>query len=115
MNKGITYKASGRVKSSPCKVSIVAGMVKNLLVKDAMNQLSFCCKKVAKDLFKIASAAVHNAENNYNVVDIMQLKIIEISIGPSLKLKRLDMRARGRANFKYKRYSNVTFVLGMSS
>lgn len=104
------YSASARFKSSPYKVDIIVDLIKGLKVQDAVNQLLFCRKSVAAKLCVLLKSAMHNAENNFGA-EISDLKVSNILVGPSLKLKRLYTRARGRADFKYKRYSNVTINL----
>lgn len=111
MNDDLIYRASGRLKCSPCKISIIANAVRGLIVREAFNQLSFCRKKISVDLLKILLSAVSNADNKSGDSNGMNLILSDIMIGPSLKLKRIYMRARGRANFKYKKYSNVIIIL----
>lgn len=107
----MNFISSGRIKGSPYKISIVANELRGLKVRDALNQLKYCRKGVSMGLYKLVYSAASNAEHNFNEFDIMDLKIIDIRIGHSLRLKRLDMRARGRANFIYKLYSIITVVL----
>lgn len=111
MNNIEIYKASAVIKCSRYKVAVISNIIKGLYVKDALEQLCFCRKGVSSKLYKLLKSSIHNAENNFNVEDVEKLKVYSIDIGPGMRLKRLYERARGRANFKHKSYTNITINL----
>lgn len=110
-NRDVIVKAGSRVlKSTPCKLNLVAGLVRNKKVSFATVQLRFCEKKAAGLIRKVLNSAIANAQN-YGL-DIDNLYIKEILIGKSLTLRRVCPKAMGRANRVSKRYSNITVKLG---
>jgi large subunit ribosomal protein L22 len=111
-NRDVIVKAGSRVlKSTPRKLNLVAGLVRNKKVSFATVQLRFCEKKAAGLVRKVLNSAIANAQYNYGL-DIDNLYIKEISIGKSLTLRRVCPKAMGRANRVSKRYSNITVKLG---
>ncbi|WP_265042513.1 50S ribosomal protein L22 [Wolbachia endosymbiont (group A) of Sphecodes monilicornis] len=110
-NRDVIVKAGSRVlKSTPHKLNLVAGLVRNKKVFFATVQLRFCEKKAAGLIRKVLNSAIANAQN-YGL-DIDNLYIKEILIGKSLTLRRVCPKAMGRANRVSKRYSNITVKLG---
>lgn len=99
-----------KVRSSPSKVGLVAGLIRGCDAQKAIYYLKFCHKKVARSLSKILYSAVSNAENNFGV-DIDNLYVYEVLVGKSITLRRFRARAKGRAARILKRYSNVTVKL----
>lgn len=111
-NRDVIVKAGSRVlKSTPRKLNLVAGLVRNKRVSFATVQLRFCEKKAAGLIRKVLNSAIANAQYNYGL-DIDNLYIKEILIGKSLTLRRVYPKAMGRANRVSKRYSNITVKLG---
>ncbi|QTP62902.1 50S ribosomal protein L22 [Wolbachia endosymbiont of Ceratosolen solmsi] len=110
-NRDVIVKAGSMVlKSTPRKLNLVAGLVRNKKVSFATVQLRFCEKKAAGLIRKVLNSAIANAQN-YGL-DIDNLYIKEILIGKSLTLRRVCPKAMGRANRVSKRYSNITVKLG---
>lgn len=110
-NTNVIVKASSKVlKSTPRKLSLVAGLVRNKKVSFAIVQLKFCEKKAAYLVMKVLNSAIANAQYNHGL-DVDGLCIKEISIGKSFTLRRVYPKAMGRANRISKRYSNITIKL----
>jgi large subunit ribosomal protein L22 len=82
---------------SPQKACLVADTVRGLDVEKALDILSFSKKKGAKLIKKLLDSAISNAENNENA-DIDDLKIKSIIVNKGLVMKRIKIRARGRAD-----------------
>lgn len=89
------------------KGRLIADMVRNKNVADALNILKFTPKKGAQFMFKLLSSAVANAENN-NGADIDELKVGVVHVDESATLKRISPRAKGRANRICKRTCHIT-------
>ena len=104
---GVASAKATAVKSSVQKLSIVAEMIRGMNVHDALMQLEFCKKKVARDVKAVLFSAVANAENNNNM-DIDKLFVLGIDVGKSFSLKRFHPRAKGRAGAIRKHFSNIT-------
>lgn len=99
-----------RIKISPRKVSIVARMLHEMKVSDALNQLKFNQTRAASLLLKLLLSAIANAENNQNV-NPDTLVIEKFDVGAATFLKRFHARARGRAASIKRRYSNIRIHL----
>ena len=83
-------------------------------MKEALTLLRFAGVFAAEPIEKLLRSAVANAENNHSLdADGLWIRRITVDGGPGGRFtKRLDPRAQGRANFKRKRLSHVTIVVG---
>ncbi len=95
---------------SPLKMRLVADQIRGLPVDSALNLLSFSNKKAASILKKLLESAIANAEHNDGAdIDALKIKSICVDQGPTIK--RLQPRARGRADRILKRTSHVTVTV----
>ncbi len=106
------FAKSSAIKSSVQKVNLVASLIRGSKIADAMLQLRFCKKKVAKEIEMVLKSAVANAEANYGY-DIDRLYVSEILVGKAFFLKRLMANARGRASRIKKPYSKVSVFVSI--
>ena len=95
---------------SPQKAGLVADQVRGLDVEKALDVLSFSKKKGASIIRKLLDSAISNAENNENA-DIDNLKIQSIIVNKGLVMKRIKIRARGRADRMRKPLCNIEIKL----
>lgn len=95
---------------SPQKMRLVADQIRGLPVDRALNLLSFNNKKAATILKKLLESAIANAEHN-DGADIDDLKISAICVDQGPAMKRLQPRARGRADRLLKRTSHITVTV----
>ena len=98
------------VRTSPRKLDLVAGLIRNQPVDRAINSLTFSRKRIAVEVKKTLESAVANAENNHGL-DIDQLVVAEASVGKRLVMKRMRPRARGRAGRIHKFFSRLRIVV----
>jgi large subunit ribosomal protein L22 len=98
------------VRISPQKLNLVAQSIRGLHVQDALAELAFSHKRIARDVKKCLQSAIDNAENNHNL-DIDQLVVAQAHVGKSLVMKRMHARARGRGVRVEKFFSNLTILL----
>lgn len=98
------------LRVSPRKLGLVAGLIRNLHVNNALIQLSFSKKRIARDVLKCLQSAVANAENNHNL-DIDNLFVAEVLVGKAIVMKRFRPRARGRGYRIHKPFSNLSIKL----
>ena len=89
---------------------LVADQIRGLPVDRALNLLSFSNKKSAATIKKLLESAIANAEHN-DGADIDDLEVKAICIDPGPTMKRLQARARGRADRLIKRTSHVTVTV----
>jgi len=102
--------AANNLRVSPRKLGLVAGLIRNMHVSNALIQLSFSKKRIAKDVLKCLQSAVANAENNHNL-DIDNLFVAEVLVGKAIVMKRFSPRARGRGFSIKKPFSNLSIKL----
>jgi large subunit ribosomal protein L22 len=98
------------IRTSPRKLGLVAGLIRGRNVQDALIQLEYSQKNVARDVKKLLSSVVANAENNHNL-DIDSLYVKEVQVGKGLVMKRFTPRGRGRASRILKSFSNISIVV----
>lgn len=101
---------ANNLRVSPRKLGLTAGLIRNLHVSNALIQLSFSKKRIAKDVLKCLQSAVANAENNHNL-DIDNLFVAEVLVGKAIVMKRFRARARGRGFRIEKPFSNLSIKL----
>ncbi len=94
-------------RSSAQKARLVADQVRGLPVNKALDLLKYSPRKAAKLIFKVLSSAVANAENNESL-DIDNLYVSKIMVDEGPSLKRIQPRAKGRADRIVKRTSHIT-------
>ncbi len=98
------------LRGSAQKLNLVAESIRGMKVEAALASLDFNRKKAARDVKKVLQSAIANAENNHSL-DVDQLVIAEASVGRSLVMKRISIRARGRANRIEKPFSRLRIVV----
>jgi len=96
-----------RARISPQKVNLVADLVRNKKVKDALDILKFTPKKAAMYLYKTIKSAASNAEKNFNQ-DIEKLYIKEIVVNQGTVYKRFIPVSKGRAHPILKKTCHIT-------
>ncbi|ANB02267.1 50S ribosomal protein L22 [Ectothiorhodospira sp. BSL-9] len=95
---------------SPQKCRLVADQVRGLPVERALQILSFSPKKSAHLVRKILESAIANAEHN-DGADVDELRVSRICVDQGPVLKRIQARAKGRANRINKRTSHITVAV----
>ena len=88
---------------SPQKGRLVADQIRGMPVEKALDTLTFSNKKVL-------DSAIANAENNEGA-DIDELKVKAICVDEGPVMKRIQARAKGRANRIMKRTSHITVTV----
>jgi large subunit ribosomal protein L22 len=100
------------VKVTPRKARLVADHIRGRSVPEARTILAFMPRAAARDLEKVLSSAVANAESNPNLRwsgDDLYISAVYVDEGPTLK--RWQQRARGRVNQILKRTCHITIKL----
>jgi len=94
------------VDQAPRKISLVASLIRNRTVADALIILSHTPKRAAIPVLKAIESAKANAINNHNF-DSKSLSISTISVTTGTRLKRFKPASRGRALPFQKKNSNI--------
>ena len=92
------------------KPNLVAGVVRDMSIEQAIDFLSFSKKKGARVIKKLLDSALANAENNHNA-DIDKLRIKSLIVNQGMRLKRIKPRARGRADRITKPTCHIEIIL----
>ena len=99
-----------QVRISPKKANLVAQLVRNKNIGDAVALLRYTPKKAAPVLRKLIESAAANAENNFKQ-DKESLHIKEIIVTEGPTYKRRMCISRGRTHPILKRTSHITVKL----
>ncbi len=93
----------------PLKVRLVADMVREKKVDEALAILDFAPSSSAHVIAKVVRAAVANAEMNFQLAQSpSEMKITRICVDGGPMIKRYRPRARGQVGSILKRSSHIT-------
>ena len=108
---GNQFKASlKKVRIAPRKARLVADLIRNKHVQEAIETLRFTNKKAAPLFTKLINSAVANVLHSATVdVDSLVVETVFVDEGPTIK--RFLPRAQGRATPIRKRTSHITLKL----
>ena len=96
---------------APRKARLVADLVKNQYVDDALNQLLFTSKAAAPVIYKLIQSAAANAQYQDPGVVVANLYVKEIRVDEGITRKWIRHRARGMADRIFKRQSHITVIV----
>lgn len=99
------------LRISPRKLNLVAELIRGRGAQDALAELTFSPKRIARDVRKVLQSAIANAENNHQL-DVDRLVVREAVVGKALVMKRFHTRGRGKAAGIEKMFSHITVVVG---
>ena len=99
-----------RLRISPQKLNLVAGLIRGMQVGTALTQLSFSSKRIANDVKKALQSAIANAENNHNL-NVDSLYVKEAYVGKNIVMKRMHTRGRGKSSGILKPFANLTLIV----
>lgn len=89
------------------KARLVADQIRGKRVEEALDMLAFSNKKGAEIIRKVLNSAIANAEHNQGL-DVDELKVSTIFVDEGMSLKRIQPRAKGRADRITKRSCHIT-------
>lgn len=93
------------------KARLVADLIRDKTVSQALNILAFSPKKGALLLKKVLDSAIANAEHNEGA-DIDDLKVVTVFVDKGPSLKRFQARAKGRGNRIEKQTCHINLTVG---
>jgi len=99
-----------RLRTSPRKLNLVAGMIRGMSVSVALTQLTFSSKRISVEVKKALQSAVANAENNHNL-NVDSLYVKEAYVGKNIVMKRMHTRGRGKSAGILKPFANLTLIV----
>lgn len=98
------------IRMSPSKVRIVLDTIRNKPAVEAVAILENSPQSAAEVCLKLLNSAIANGENNKGI-NKSELYVAECYVSPGPTLKRILIRARGRADRMLKRSSHITIIL----
>ncbi len=98
------------VRVSPFKVQRVVNSIRGRPVREAQSMLRYMPSRTAQVVAKALNSAVANAENNLEL-DRDELIVARAYVDKGPSTKRLQPRARGRADVRTRRSSHITVVV----
>ena len=98
------------VRISPRKLNLVAGLIRNKGVADAVATLTFSKRRIAQQVKKVLESAIANAENNHQL-DVDRLFVARAEVGKSVVMRRFHARGRGRSARIEKWFSHLKIVV----
>jgi large subunit ribosomal protein L22 len=97
------------IRMSPSKVRIVLDAIRDKNATQAVAILENLPHAAARVCLKLLKSAIANAE--FKQMDTNNLKVAECYVTAGPTLKRILIRARGRADRMLKRSSHITIIL----
>ena len=104
------YAVAKYIRMSPSKVRIVLDTIRNKPAVEAVAILENSPQSAAEVCLKLLNSAIANGENNKGI-NKSDLYVAECYVSPGPTLKRILIRARGRADRMLKRSSHITIIL----
>jgi large subunit ribosomal protein L22 len=98
------------IRVSPRKLNLVAALIRNKPVSQAVATLTFSKRRIAHDVRKTLESAIANAENNHQL-DVDQLVVLRAEVGKSIVMRRFHARGRGRSSKIEKFFSHLKIVV----
>jgi large subunit ribosomal protein L22 len=98
------------VKGSVQKAELVLGLIRGKKVEQALNDLTFCDKRMAEPLRKTLVSAISNAEQNHGL-NVDMLVVDQVFAGKNMVLKCFNARARGRSTRIMKPTCQLTIIV----
>jgi large subunit ribosomal protein L22 len=100
------------VRTAPRKAQLVTEQIRGRTVPEARTILAFMTRDAARDVERVLSSAVANAEANHNLDgDDLYVSVAVVGAGPTLK--RWRARARGRVARIKKRTCHIPIALAL--
>jgi large subunit ribosomal protein L22 len=98
------------LRVSPRKLNLVAALIRNRAVAEAVATLTFSKRRIAQQVKKALESAIANAENNHQL-DVDRLVVSRAEVGRSIVMRRFHARGRGRAARVEKWFSHLKIVV----
>jgi len=104
--------ATGKyLRVSPQKARLVVDLIRGQNVGTAVDVLRFTKKRVAHEVIKILQAAISNAEQKSESVDVDALVVSKAYVNEGPRMKRIRPAPMGRAYHYQRRMSHITVVV----
>ena len=108
----ISYAIGRFIKMSPQKARLVIDLIRGKDVNQALMTLKFTNKRATDEIEKVVKAAVANATQKSENIDVDDLFIERAFINEGPRLKRIRPAPMGRAYRYQRRTAHITIELG---
>ncbi len=99
------------IRVSPQKARLVVDLIRGQRVGDAMNTLRFTKKRVAEEVMSVLHAAISNAEQKSEALDVEELVVSKAYVNEGPRAKRIRPAPQGRAYRYQRRMSHITLIV----
>ena len=99
------------VRVSARKARLVLDQIRGKSVGDALATLEYTPRAAARLVEKVLRSAIANAEHNYQVRNLDDLRVVQAIADGGPSMKRVQPRAMGRAFFIKHRTSHLTIAV----
>ncbi|MBR4441075.1 MAG: 50S ribosomal protein L22 [Bacteroidales bacterium] len=112
--KNVAFAILRNNPTSPRKMRLVAGLIRNQPANKALDILQFSPQEAAIKLRKLLQSAIANwvSKNENARLEDADLYVKEVKVDGARMLKRLNPAPQGRAYRIRKRSNHVTIILG---
>ena len=112
--KNVAFAILRNNPTSPRKMRLVAGLIRNQPANKALDILQFSPQEAAGKLRKLLQSAIANwvSKNENARLEDADLYVKEVKVDGARMLKRLNPAPQGRAYRIRKRSNHVTIILG---
>ncbi len=99
------------IRVSPQKARLVVDLIRGKQAGEALSILRFTKKRVSQEIEKILRAAISNAEQKSDNVDVDRLVVSKVYVNEGPRTKRTRPAPMGRAYRYQRRMSHITLVV----
>jgi large subunit ribosomal protein L22 len=99
------------LRVSPQKARLVVNLIRGQNVGAAVDTLRFTKKRAAQEVIKILQAAIANAEQKSESLDVDELVVSKAYVNEGPRMKRVRPAPMGRAYRYQRRMSHITVVV----
>ena len=109
--KQIISATSKYIRISPTKLDVILSKIRGKSYKEALQILKYLPQRSGAIIWQTLYSAVSNAKHNFNLKK-ENLVITEAYVNQGPILRRMQPRARGKANKIEKKISHITIRVG---
>jgi large subunit ribosomal protein L22 len=99
------------IRVSPQKARLVVDLIRGKDAGEAISILRFTKKRVTREIEKVLRAAISNAEQKSDSVDVDRLFVAKAYVNEGSRSKRLRPAPQGRAYRYQRRTSHITLMV----
>ena len=99
------------LRVSPQKARLVVDLIRGQNAGAALDTLRFTKKRIAQEVIKVLQAAIANAEQKSEGVDVDELVVSKAYVNEGPRMKRIRPAPMGRAYRYQRRMAHITVVV----